>query len=659
MKTLNVIAKSLSEIEEFIDSQEIKDSPALLIQVFSGWTKKEDIQSVIDLLVSRLPSAYLIGSTTDGEISNGKVSTNLLSLSFSAFEKTKLIKDCIPLKGGTSFDLGFSVASSVVGNETKAVILFAAGLGLDGEAIINGVKEYDDSVIVTGGMAGDNSLFETPYVFTKEGVCTDALIGLSLNSDDLIVNTDYCLDWELIGKTMVVTRSEGNRIYEIDGIPAVEVYKKYLGEETASSLPSSGSEFPLVIDRDGLKVARAAMQKHDDLSLTMAGGVNTGDKVKFAFGSPDMILKHTNSLNQKLLEKPVESIFVYSCMGRRRFMPDLIEKEILPLQEIAPTSGFFTYGEFYHNEDKNELLNQTMTILALSESGEFKPIDRCVLDQHNYNSERNYTSTVRALSFFVNSTFTEMQGLNIHLERQSKKSQEQDKMLMQQSRYAAMGEMINAIAHQWRQPINALNLVIANIQDAHKFGKLDEAFLDKSVTKSNRLIQKMSSTIDDFRDFFKPEKEKSEFLIEDVVQDTISLLDGVLKNYDIYVHADYEADVTAMGYPNEFSQAVLNVLNNAKDAMVEKNVFLKEIYVKIRRDDSNVYLCIEDTAGGIPEDIKGKIFDPYFTTKGSAEGTGIGLYMTKSIIDDHMNGSISVENGEKGAVFTISIPVKQ
>ena len=655
MKSLNISVNSLDELKKYIEVQNIQDSNTLLIQVFSGWTKKGDIQSIIDLLSKKLPSAFLVGSTTDGEISSGRVSTNRVSVSFTKFEKTQLKKALIISKEKNSFELGHSITSKILSEKTKAIILFAAGLELDGEAILNGVKNHNSDIIVAGGMAADNSLFETPYVFTKDQIVTDAIIGVALNSDELIINNDYSFKWELIGKAMTVTRSDGNRVYEIDGHKAVHVYKKYLGKETSDALPASGSEFPLVIIRDGVKIARAAMLKHNDGSLTMAGGVNTGDVVKFGFGSPEMILNHTSSILNKIIEKPVESIFVYSCMGRRRFMPDIIEKEILPLEDIAPTSGFFTYGEFFHHGNQNELLNQTMTILALSESTE-------LVNNVNINStkktlsERNYTSTVRALSYFVNSTFTEMQTLNKSLEVEAKKNQEQEKMLMQQSRYAAMGEMINAIAHQWRQPINALNLVIANIKDAYDFGKLDRAYLEKSVNKSNRLIQKMSSTIDDFRDFFKPEKDKVEFSVEDIVNDSLSLLEGVFNSYNICIHSDYKENIKACGYPNEFSQAVLNILNNAKDAMVEKNLLSKEIFIKIWQDSSSVYLSIEDTAQGIPDHIIDKIFNPYFTTKEQTKGTGIGLYMTKSIIVDHMHGDITVENSEKGAKFIISIP---
>ena len=654
MKTLNGSFDSFNEIEAYIDKCKIEDSSSLLIQIFSGWTDKEKIESIIQLVTTKLPSSIILGSTTDGEISNGHVSTHKVSVSFTKFEKTKLKLEFLKQDNMSSFEMGSSIVKKLISDKSKAIILFAAGLKLDGEAILNGIKEYDHDVIITGGMAADNSLFKTPFVFCKEGVYTDCVMGVSLDSDDLIANTSYSFDWELIGKSMIVTHSEGNRIYTIDGISTVDIYKKYLGEETAMSLPASGSEFPLVLIRNGVNVARAGMLVHEDGSLTVAGGVQSGDTVKFAFGSPEMIVNPSTSVVNTLVDTTVESIFIYSCMGRRRFMPDIIEQEIQPIETIAPTSGFFTYGEFYHHENTNELLNQTMTILALSEKKE-KPNRKKINTQKLIPSKNNYTSTVRALSYFVNSTFDEMEQLNLSLSEASKKRNEQEKLLMQQSRYAAMGEMISSIAHQWRQPINALNLVIANIKDAYKFGKLNEEFLDRSVTKSNRLIQKMSTTIDDFRDFFKPEKESTNFSIEEVVMDAVNLLDGVFKNFEIVIETDFAENINVSGYPNEFSQAILNILNNAKDAMILKEIFSKKILIKLWQDKESIYLSIEDTAGGIPESIIEKIFDPYFTTKETADGTGIGLYMTQAIIRDHMHGSICVRNSDKGAVFTIKL----
>jgi len=237
------------------------------------------------------------------------------------------------------------------------------------------------------------------------------------------------------------------------------------------------------------------------------------------------------------------------------------------------------------------------------------------------------------------------------------KNMEQERVLIQQSRLAAMGEMIGNIAHQWRQPLNALGLLLANIKDAHDFHELDAAMIEQSTAKGKQLINKMSTTIDDFRNFFKPNKEKTAFSLNKSIQSTLEILSASLRNHNIATQIDAGEDVVAWGFPNEYSQVLLNIFNNAKDALAANNVSNGLIHIRIARSGNQAGVSVRDNAGGIPADILPKIFDPYFTTK--EKGTGIGLYMSKMIIEDSMNGRIEARNVEGGAEFTVTCPVAQ
>ncbi len=254
----------------------------------------------------------------------------------------------------------------------------------------------------------------------------------------------------------------------------------------------------------------------------------------------------------------------------------------------------------------------------------------------------------------------ELQHLNATLDQrvheEVAKNMEQERLLIQQSRLAAMGEMIGNIAHQWRQPLVALGLVLANIKDAYKFNELDQEVIDDSVRKGNALINKMSSTIEDFRNFFKPNKEKERFQLEKSVRETQELLDHSFKNYNITVRLENDPGNEVVGFPNEFSQVLLNIFSNSKDAIVDRDIMNGVIEVTFGHDMENAWVTIRDNAGGIPEDILPKVFDPYFTTK--EKGTGIGLYMSKIIIESHMNGRIEVRNIGDGAEFTIRLPIR-
>jgi len=229
-------------------------------------------------------------------------------------------------------------------------------------------------------------------------------------------------------------------------------------------------------------------------------------------------------------------------------------------------------------------------------------------------------------------------------------------LLIQQSRLAAMGEMIGNIAHQWRQPLNAIGLVIQNILDAYEYSELTKDYLEKQVVKAGDIIHFMSQTIDDFRNFFKQDKEKRDFSLKETIVKTISFVEAGFKNHNIQLELDIGEDIIVHGYPNEYSQVLLNILNNAKDAYLNENKRRRWVKISASAADKRSVVVIRDNAGGISEKIISKIFEPYFTTKEPGKGTGIGLYMSKAIIEKNMGGSLAARNIGNGAEFRIEVP---
>ena len=254
----------------------------------------------------------------------------------------------------------------------------------------------------------------------------------------------------------------------------------------------------------------------------------------------------------------------------------------------------------------------------------------------------------------------DLNSLNQKLDQRVKdevfKRAEQEQILIQQSRFAAMGEMIGNIAHQWRQPLNALGLLLQNIEYAYETDTLDATYIKKVIEKGNKLTTSMSRTIDDFRNFFKPNKAFEVFSFAKAYESTIGMIGSSLSNNMIEIEEKIDPAVCSMGFSSEFSQVILNILNNAKDVLVDKKIENKKITISIYKDDQFSYFCISDNGGGIKNDILSKIFDPYFTTKDEGKGTGIGLYMSKTIIQNNMHGSLRAENEEFGAKFSIKMP---
>ncbi|MGA1931932.1 ATP-binding protein [Arcobacter sp. YIC-464] len=249
-------------------------------------------------------------------------------------------------------------------------------------------------------------------------------------------------------------------------------------------------------------------------------------------------------------------------------------------------------------------------------------------------------------------------SLEIKVKEEIKKQREQEQLLIHQSKLASMGEMISNIAHQWRQPLNALSLVIQNIKFAYEMDELNKEYLDRSVDKANLLTSNMSKTIDDFRDFVKPNKLKIDFDVENAIDEAVCLVEASFSHNEIKIHKDFNANnIKINGYKNEFEQAILNILNNSKDALIERNISTKEIIIKTSVENNKLTISFLDNAKGVNEDILAKIFEPYFTTKEEGKGTGIGLYMVKTILETNMNAHISVYNYNNGlcvdVVFSI------
>ncbi len=242
-------------------------------------------------------------------------------------------------------------------------------------------------------------------------------------------------------------------------------------------------------------------------------------------------------------------------------------------------------------------------------------------------------------------------------------NKKKDALMFQQARLAQMGEMISNIAHQWRQPISMISAVIQNIHMKHMLGKLEDEFFSKNVADIKKILGQMSQTITDFQHFFEPNKEKEKFCIDNSIKQALEILEHEFKKSNIKViNLNSQLEENIYGYPNEFSQTVLNIFSNAKDALIQNNdIENRSINIRTKEEGDKIILTIEDNAGGIPEDVIEKIFNPYFTTKEEGKGTGIGLYMSSQIISN-MDGSIRVKNSElfpnsKGAKFIIELPL--
>ncbi len=265
----------------------------------------------------------------------------------------------------------------------------------------------------------------------------------------------------------------------------------------------------------------------------------------------------------------------------------------------------------------------------------------------------------------VDARTKELQELNSSLEKRVQeevaKNRAQEQMMMQQTHLAQMGEMISMIAHQWRQPLAAISATTNVLILKNSSKKYDADFFDNRLHKISSYSQHLSTTIEDFRGFFKKNKEKEETTFEAVIEDVLNIIQISLDNKNIKVVVDFKYNNRVNIYANELKQVILNLMKNAEDALLEAKPKDPVIRIFTYADENNSHnpvLRVVDNGGGIDDEIITKIYDPYFSTKGAKDGTGLGLYMSKIIVEEHCGGTLSVKNNKNGAVFTIAMKNK-
>jgi len=247
------------------------------------------------------------------------------------------------------------------------------------------------------------------------------------------------------------------------------------------------------------------------------------------------------------------------------------------------------------------------------------------------------------------------QTLELRVQEEIAKNEEKQKIMFWQSRLASLGQMLANVAHQWRQPLTQLNLNIYNMKKASLKDDKDEV-LD-FYNESKNVIQNMSTTIDDFTNFFKQEKEKKYFDLAQSIQEVKSILEKSMVKEQISIEL-YCENITLLGIPNELSQVIINLIQNAKDAFTENNIIDKKITITTKKVGQFAFIETQDNAGGIESEIIDKVFEPYFTTKHSSSGTGLGLFMSKMICEQGFNGTINLTNNKNGILITIKIPLE-
>lgn len=342
----------------------------LLIQAFCGVPTEEYLAELLASLVGTFPDAAIIGTTTAGEIINDASLDQTTVISFTRFDSTH-VRSALALQNEDLFHAGQQLGSEVGRPDTKLAILFGCGIknggAINGEPLLAGFQEACPGVMVAGAQAGDNGKAKKTFVFTEDGFTDTGVAAASLSGPDLTAGNGFNLSWVPLGKKMTVTHAEGTCIHTIDGKPAKDIYTHYLGDRVGDRLPASAAEFPLVVHRHGMPLARHANRVLADGSLEFMAPFYNGEEVRFAFCHSGLVTASARQNYEAIESKAYKAIFIYSCLTRKWVLGKDSSVELAPLAHLAPTAGFFSYGEYYSSKGRNLFLSQTMTFLALSE----------------------------------------------------------------------------------------------------------------------------------------------------------------------------------------------------------------------------------------------------------------------------------------------------
>ena len=384
-----------------------------LLQIFTSVTDEKKLAKIIKKFTKKFPQALIIGTTTAGEISHARMYENSTVISLSLFKKTTLKADYVESIDKKS---GVILSESITSEETKATIILSEGLhGHDYEGFIKGFKEQHPDNIIAGGLAGDNFKLQKTLIFLNNTIYNKGSVGVSFSGSSLFVNNEYNLNWTPIGKEFTITKATANTVHEIDNQSSVKIFKKYLGSDIFLNNAKSLPDFQLLYKEGSTIVSRTPMTM-DGNSLVFAGPLKEGQKVQFGFSSASSVLSGSKVINSHIKNNPAEAIYIYSCIARKALLGNILENEFENFEFVAPTAGFFTYGEYYSTNINNALLNCTTTLLILSESSKKTKKGKKDLKK---KKEILDDVTFRALTHFVKQTSDELNA-NVKLLNQYK-----------------------------------------------------------------------------------------------------------------------------------------------------------------------------------------------------------------------------------------------
>ena len=652
LEHFSVAVTSVDELAEYLGHELIcaqeRDASEVLVQVYSSSCDPNWIKAIISIVGEFSVKALIVGATTVGEISEGRVKTGTTVVSLSFFSSTKLVPIVLDIPPGQESLMTEKLAVNLASLNASptGLLMLSTPLSIDCNIVLQDLHGRCPGLPIFGGGAGDYAGMSMTYVFDKDNILDAGLVAVALVSDDLFIERHAFLGWKPVGKRMKITKAEGFTVYEIDGEPAFEVYKHYLGVKADDEFFLNALEFPLLLHRGSQVLARVPVLANPDGSITFIADIKQGEFVQLGYGDISLILADARNLQEKIKQFRPQGVYAYSCGCRRFLMQEDVELELLPLEALAPTAGFFTYGEFFDFGDQSPLLNSAIVVVAIREGaseietgGETYLGENVTEDHYEDPYHRRHSRVLSRFLYYLESVTQELVVSNQH------KSQ-----------------FLSNMSHELRTPLNAIigytEIVLEELAD--KGDERSVSDLGKVITASNQLL----SLVGDVLDFTKIEAGKETLnygyislgaLMENVAN---TAKPQVMANGNELVVQVEDQEKICWLESKKVTQVLLNLLGNAAKFTTQGKVTL---LANIQGAD--LKFTVQDTGLGISEEHIKTIFEEFRQVEMSHArmygGAGLGLAISLGLTK-LMGGEIDVQSEFGcGSTFTLTLPCEE
>ncbi len=521
-------------------------------------------------------------------------------------------------------------------------------------------KESDTTTHIIGGCSVDKSTLKSNQHMIQESSCFNmfapkAMIESYINNGAYIITPGWLNQWKYyVTKTWGFDESSAKSFFK-EFCKKLILLDTLIDKEASKKLDSFASfvdrEYEIIpVGIEYFKIYIENIIKSDEI-----------EKYK----------KNTHTKLENALKDKANYAIAFDLVSRLNEKHE--EKEIID-QIIEIFTMLFSPQSVRYLAINDSKIMESLSSQTSNIDDIFKLLDmkeNYVLHENGFVLKLNYDNLtvgilsieniafVQYISQYINLaiSISDVCALSIENSRSSLKQKKIEAQLTQHAKLASMGEMMGSIAHQWRQPLNALNLNIEMLEEYYEAQMIDEKFIEKFIEKNTNTVQFLSQTISDFSNFFKINKDKEHFSLKESILGTIEIIQIQLSNNNITYQINGD-DIEVFGLVNEFKQVILNLVNNSKDAILQTNNSNGKIDINLYKEHGYAIISVKDNGGGMSETILDRVFEPYFTTKEQGKGIGMGLYISKMIIEDNMNGHLSVKNSEKGAVIKIKLELE-